>query len=403
MNETETVPSAGETPAELPKQPRSRKAFARVAAVAVVLLAAIVLIVLFSGPKYEQIRVVYTGSRDAGVVLDAGNAAICVTGIDKDGSADEIPVGKWTLAEPATLEPDTTSTVIVCYRKLEAELQVKCTTSLVRSISASYEGNAVEGVVIGPENAGFHVVAEFKNGDKRDVTKDCSVEGGSVRLERDKTSTVTAHYSDPYNGEVFSYSISVKCSTRTVTSISAKYSGQTYEGIVLNSNNTGITVTATYRDGSTEKVTGWTVAPPVTLKADESATVTISYEGCTCKLTVPCSTISEAAYKKSCTQVSYDQLSRNYNDWRGERVKISGRIFQIVSEGSGYWQVYTYLVATSGRSNNLIYVVYTGPLDSRLLEGDSVTIYGEADGLYSYTTVLGATRTVPEIDAEYMK
>ena len=46
--------------------------------------------------------------------------------------------------------------------------------------------------------------------------------------------------------------------------------------------------------------------------------------------------------------------------------------------------------------DDLVWVNYEG---ERLLQDDIVTFIGEVKGRYSYTTVLGATVTVPEITA----
>ena len=41
--------------------------------------------------------------------------------------------------------------------------------------------------------------------------------------------------------------------------------------------------------------------------------------------------------------------------------------------------------------------VYFPSLDERILEDDVITVYGVSQGLYTYETILGATRTVPLI------
>ena len=47
----------------------------------------------------------------------------------------------------------------------------------------------------------------------------------------------------------------------------------------------------------------------------------------------------------------------------------------------------TYRVATSGGYDNVIYVtVYSYGSNSRILEDDWITVYGEFGGLYTYTT-----------------
>ncbi len=393
------------TPPNAPPAPPKKKKTALFVAAGLVLTALlVVLILVLSGPKYESIQVSYSGSQDADTVLDHENPGILVEGVKKDGEKEELPREKWTVAEDVVLEPDKSSTFTVNYKKLSADCTVKCTTSLVKGIQMSYDGDDAEGTVFSPDNPGLHVTAFYVNGKKEDVTKKCTVVDGPITLERDSVLNFTVQFKDPYNGTPFTADASVKCSTRTVVSISASYSGSTKEGVTLDKKNKGISVTGRYKDGETFTVTDWTIDRAQTLVAEKTSSVTIRYEGLIATLAVKCTTVTEETYKKSCVQVSYDELARNTGNYRGKQIQISGRIFQIIKEPSGYisWGGYEYLVATSGRSNNLIHVRFSHSLSSRLLEGDHITIYGTGNGMFSYRTVLGASRSVPDIKAEYL-
>ena len=52
---------------------------------------------------------------------------------------------------------------------------------------------------------------------------------------------------------------------------------------------------------------------------------------------------------------------------------------------------------------NAIYATYTPKNDneSRILENDIITLYGTLDGIEDYTTVMGDTKSVPKLTAEY--
>ena len=53
-----------------------------------------------------------------------------------------------------------------------------------------------------------------------------------------------------------------------------------------------------------------------------------------------------------------------------------------------------------GDSDKNLYVVFDEDLlDFNLLVGDEITIYAEFKGLYSYTTVLGSSLSVPKVEA----
>ena len=114
----------------------------------------------------------------------------------------------------------------------------------------------------------------------------------------------------------------------------------------------------------------------------------------------------KAAFKGSCQGYSYDEISRNPENYKGKPAVFRGKVAQVlessysssidlrvdVTEGSyGWWE-------------DTIYVSYTLPEgSSRILEDDIITIYGTLDGLYSYTAVLGNTITLPKLDAKYIE
>lgn len=108
-------------------------------------------------------------------------------------------------------------------------------------------------------------------------------------------------------------------------------------------------------------------------------------------------------YKNSCQRISYDSLSRTPDNYKGSRIKFSGYVVQVCSEASSSLYYSTYRVATSGRYNNVVYIkVDNYGSGSRILEDDYITFYGESDGLYSYTTVMGSTLTIPSITVAYI-
>lgn len=77
-------------------------------------------------------------------------------------------------------------------------------------------------------------------------------------------------------------------SSPPVVSISAEYVGDGVSGTVLNSSNSDIIVTGKTEKGKEKTVYGWEVEKAETLVADESATVTITYEELETTLTVDC-------------------------------------------------------------------------------------------------------------------
>ena len=111
----------------------------------------------------------------------------------------------------------------------------------------------------------------------------------------------------------------------------------------------------------------------------------------------------KALYKSKCKSISYKELERTPDKYKGEYVKFTGYVVQVCSEAKSSSYYSTYRVATSGKYNNVVYIyVDNYGSGSRILEDDKVTFYGVYDGLYSYETVLGASVTIPAIKVMYI-
>lgn len=97
------------------------------------------------------------------------------------------------------------------------------------------------------------------------------------------------------------------------------------------------------------------------------------------------------------TGISFDQLSRTPDDFKGQKVKFTGHVVQVM-EGSYKTEL---RVATSGKYDNVIYCTYNSSITpSRVLENDTITLYGVSKGLLSYESTMGATITIPSIEVD---
>ena len=170
----------------------------------------------------------------------------------------------------------------------------------------------------------------------------------------------------------------------------------------MDSNNSGIVVTAKYDDNTTDTVSSYTIDTPATLAAEQTSSVTISYEGKTCELSVACTTESPDTYKARCESISYDELARNPDAYTGKDIVLTGKIIQVQESGSD--AIYRINVTKGDYDiwDDTIICSYTLDGSSRFLEDDIVTIYGTSAGLYSYTSVLGASITIPSMAAKYI-
>lgn len=227
------------------------------------------------GPKYESIRVEYAGDTSAGTVIDNDSKDIKVFGVTKDGEEE---LEEWTLEQEVELQPDETATLRISSNKLSCELPVKCSTSAVVSIEARYKGNTKAGTVVN-EKSDIEVVKHYKNGES-EIAKEGWKVTEPVTLKVDTSSTVTI----TCDGK--STDITIACSTSKLEKITAEYTGDTSEGIVLDKKNEGIVVTAFYKNGKSEGVKDYIIEEAATLNIDEPVTVKIKYKDQECNLKV---------------------------------------------------------------------------------------------------------------------
>lgn len=111
----------------------------------------------------------------------------------------------------------------------------------------------------------------------------------------------------------------------------------------------------------------------------------------------------KARYKAKCKRIAYNELARTPDKYEDEYVVFTGYVVQVCSEASSPLYYSTYRVATMGRYDNVV-LIYVDNYGSgrRILEDDTITFYGTYDGLYTYTTVMGASKTIPSIKVEYI-
>ena len=112
-----------------------------------------------------------------------------------------------------------------------------------------------------------------------------------------------------------------------------------------------------------------------------------------------------ADYKNSCATYSYKEVARNSDSYSGKNAKFTGQVVQVVSDGSATVLRVSVTKDEYGIWNNdVVYVTYTYPeSDSpKILENDIVTMYGTLEGSQTYTSTLGASITIPALEAKYI-
>ena len=118
--------------------------------------------------------------------------------------------------------------------------------------------------------------------------------------------------------------------------------------------------------------------------------------------------VSAKAYKNNCKTLSFKDLSRNPDKHKGEKLKYTGKVIQVQEDEHWLDDNTTVDVRINvtkdeyGLWDDTIFATVELPKNAdRILEDDIITIWGECDGKYSYTSVLGSDVTLPKINIEY--
>lgn len=109
------------------------------------------------------------------------------------------------------------------------------------------------------------------------------------------------------------------------------------------------------------------------------------------------------AYKASCQGgCAYSELARDPDSYVGKQVKFTGKVIQ-VTEGLGITAMRVNVTQGRYTWSDTMYVTYIPASgEGRILEDDIITFYGEMQPLKTYTTVLGASVTIPAVNAKYI-
>lgn len=112
----------------------------------------------------------------------------------------------------------------------------------------------------------------------------------------------------------------------------------------------------------------------------------------------------EKNYKDSCKKITFEELARNPEKVKGTKVRLTGEVVQVSENNISIGMRVNITENEYGWYEDTVYIIYY-PEDGedKILEDDIITIYGTAEGEYSYTSVMGAYITIPKILAEYVE
>ena len=90
----------------------------------------------------------------------------------------------------------------------------------------------------------------------------------------------------------------------------------------------------------------------------------------------------------------YDEMARNGDNHKGEKLQITGKVIQVIDTDDGTAQL---RVATRDGYDDVYYIEIPASQwkTHRLLEDDVITFYGNVYGLLSYDSTMGGKITIP--------
>ena len=110
-------------------------------------------------------------------------------------------------------------------------------------------------------------------------------------------------------------------------------------------------------------------------------------------------------YKAGCEEYNYKEIARNPEKYNGKRIKFTGEVIQVQE---GLLNSVTLRVNVTKNKydfyEDTIYCTYTySKNESKILEDDIITLYGECKGDTTYTSVLGQSITIPKVEIRYVE
>lgn len=110
-------------------------------------------------------------------------------------------------------------------------------------------------------------------------------------------------------------------------------------------------------------------------------------------------------YKASCENYNYKEIARNPGNYKGNKVKFTGEVIQVQEVGSN--SIILRVNVTKNKYNyyeDTIYCTYKySDNESKILQDDIITLYGECKGDTSYTSILGQKITIPKVEIKYIE
>ena len=115
------------------------------------------------------------------------------------------------------------------------------------------------------------------------------------------------------------------------------------------------------------------------------------------------STESFEQFRAAAKQASYEDLARNADSLKGAKVRLTGKVIQVVTDEGGKEDLRVQMTRGDDGWENEIHVEYSrGSGGARVLEDDVVALWGTVLGLATFEGTMGGQATVPSIEAAFV-
>ena len=112
--------------------------------------------------------------------------------------------------------------------------------------------------------------------------------------------------------------------------------------------------------------------------------------------------LSETEFKEKCEVFNYKDIARNPQSYKGKYMKFKGEVIQTMESGKNLELRMNSTCNEYGYYEDTIYATYKySANESKILEEDIITVYGIYQGDITYTSVLGSSVTIPNLEVHY--
>ncbi len=113
--------------------------------------------------------------------------------------------------------------------------------------------------------------------------------------------------------------------------------------------------------------------------------------------------LTEEEYMAECSSYDYETISRYPNDYIGQKAVFLGKVVQVQESGNRMVIRLNVTAGEYGMWKDTIYIDYTKSSDDpRILEDDIISVFGELNGIKTYTSTMDVSISIPHIKAKYI-